>query len=189
MNDLETNISDLMQIGVYYEDASNVEIENLDQLIVNVSDFKQESFYNAFHGVIHKYDISEKWQVNRHSKPYCILDSYTLEELGNILKGEIVYETFIGHGRSSITASVPVYFEIAIRDYSFALSLLRWSEKFGFDNSYFPYGTRSHLEFNQFMYKYSTESDIIKKFKLELQVAGYIRFDNYDYDMEKKGKN
>jgi len=173
---LEKNILVLHQIGLLYSNSNKKAIKNLEQLELDISNFDQSEFYYYFMGNPHKYDISEPWKVIRNTNKYTSISQYSIDELVNILKGIIIYEVFTNHGEISTTASVPIFFEIAVLDFQVANEIKEWSEIFGFNNSYFPYGERSKIAFYQFIYKYSNDPKIIENMKLKLQIAGYIKF-------------
>lgn len=173
---MEKNINGLIELGIFYSDVTKEEIEKLDRLSIDTVTFKQEAFYSDFMGTPDKFSIDSKWNVRRDAPSHNILANYTVEELKNILKGIIIYEVFIGRSATSVSASVPVFFELASINYNEAFKFLEWTEFFNYGNSHFPYGERSKIAFYQYVYKYSNEQRTVDKMKVELQVAGYIKF-------------
>ena len=165
----------MIELGKYYGTSSYRKIKSLETLKYDISDLKHLSF-RRFSEEIYICSSDEKWQLKRAKESKTLLSKYSLDELVNILKGMIIYELFSDVGRGSTTLSIPIYFEIAAKDYEKAQELQEWAELFAFDNSYFPYGEMSKISFYQYVYKYSQEPTIVKKLKVKLQVAGYIKF-------------
>jgi hypothetical protein len=165
----------IYKLGALYFDTFQ-EIADKSKIVLpfTFTDKEQYILNSAFTGkVIRDIDLNAQSLDKSQKKPFSL---YSVEYLSKCMIGVIIAESSIGMERVSVSATIGVFFAIAIKDYKAAQKIVDYVLP-NYDNSYLDDLESRRVELYQFIYKYSDEEDVVKKIKLKLQIAGYIKYE------------
>jgi len=164
----------IYKLGDLYFDTFQ-EVADKSKIILpfTFTDKEQHMLYSAFTGkVIKDIDLNAQSLDKSQKKPFSL---YSVEYLSKLMIGVIIAESSIGMDKVSVSATIGVFFAVAIKDYKEAQRIVDYVLQ-NYDNSYLADLESRRVELYQFIYKYSDEEYVVKKMKVKLQTAGYVKF-------------
>jgi len=167
-------LENIYKLGnLYFDNFQEIKDKEKIDLLFTFTSKEQYMLYSAFtEKVVSDIGLNNLLLDKSKKKPFSL---YSVEYLSKFIIGVIIAESSIGMERVSVSATIGVFFAIAIKDYKAAKKIVDYVLP-NYDNSYLEDLESRRVELYQFIYKYSDEEDVVKKIKLKLQIAGYIKF-------------